>query len=270
MNWLKLLRYDLRNGLLRWRYLCVPLLFAVSCYQSWIYFFNAGCTGTWMDYLMGCFRGAMPAASVSELEFPMGWFLIMAGCLFLNLDYPMNDLTDAGQQVIVRLVNKKGWFLSKCAWNLLSSVVYMLLGMGTALVFALLSGGTASLRSTPQALIGMGIYGNVELSVAQGLVAAVLLPTLTIAALNMLQMALTLIIKPIFGFLICVCTLVLALLTASPFVLGNGAMTARNGVISAELMNPLTVAIVCGAIIILSGVVGMLRFCRMDHLRYEE
>lgn len=270
MNWLKLLRYDLRNGLLRWRYLCVPLLFAIPCYQGWIYFFNAGCTGTWMDYMIGCFRGAMPAASVSELEFPMGWFLVMAGCLFLNLDYPMNDLTDAGQQIIVRLVNKKGWFLSKCVWNLLSSVIYILLGMGTALTFALLSGGSGALRSTPQALLGMGLYGNVELSVAQGLAAAVLLPWLTVAALNMLQMALTLIIKPIFSFLICVCTLVLALLTASPFVLGNGAMTARNGIIVPELMDSVTVAIVCGAVIVVSGAAGMLRFCRMDHLRYEE
>lgn len=126
------------------------------------------------------------------------------------------------------------------------------------------------MRSTPQALIGMGLNGNVELSIAQGLAAAVLLPMLTVAALNMLQMALTLIIKPIFSFLICVCTLVLALLTASSFVLGNGAMTARNGVVATNLMNPLTVAIVCGAVIILSGVAGMLRFCRMDHLRYEE
>lgn len=270
MNWLKLLRYDLRNGLLRWRYLVVPLLFILPCYQSWIDIFNAGCTGTWMDYLMGCFRGAAPAETVSELNFPMSWFLIMAGCLYLNLDYPMNDLSDTGQQLLIRLVNKKGWYVSKFVWSLLSSILYVLLGSITALVFALASGGSVALVNTPQAAIGMHLIGNVELTLRQALLVAVILPTLTLATLNVLQMTLTLFIKPIFSFLICICLLVYALLEASPFILGNGAMVARSGILEETFLDPCAIALTCGAVIVLSGSIGLLRFARMDHLRYEE
>ena len=49
MNWLKLLRYDLRNGALRWRYLCVPVLFWPVCFSCWVMIYNSGNVGSWMD-----------------------------------------------------------------------------------------------------------------------------------------------------------------------------------------------------------------------------
>lgn len=271
MNWLKLLRYDIRSGLLRWRYLCVPVLFCVPCFYNWIQIQNAGCVGTWMDQLIGCFKGILPVASMADFEFPILWFLIMAGCLFLNLDYPLNDLTDAGQQVIVRCVNKKGWFLSKCVWNLLSTTLYILLGSLTALVFALFNGSSFGLTTTPEVLLkALNIFCITPLTVGQTLMVAVVLPYLTLAALNMLQMALSLVMKPILSFLVCVCTLVISLFFSSPYIIGNGAMVVRSGIVMEGLLNPLPTALCCVGVIALSIVIGIIRFDRMDHLRYEE
>lgn len=270
MSWLKLLRHDIRSGLLRWRYLCVPLMFCLPCFYCWIHIHNAGLTGTWMDYLLFCFKGIPPLLSMEDFEFPIQWFLIMGGCLFLNLDYPLNDLTEAGQQVIIRSVNKTGWYLSKCAWNLLSCSVYLLLGAMTALVFALTSGGTAVLVNTPEVTAkALQIYGVGVLSVGQALLAAVVLPCLTLAAFNMLQMALCLMTKPVFAFLICICLLILSLFVNTPFIPGNGAMVTRNGILAQELFDPVVLVSICLGVVVVSLAVGILRFNRMDHLRYE-
>lgn len=266
MNWLKLLRHDFRGGLLRWRYCAALLLFAIPCFQSR----SLIGTGSWMDYLLGCFKGLPPQMSLDTFSFPIQWFLVMAGSLFVNLDYPLNDLTRAGQQVIIRSVSKRGWFLSKCAWNLLSCAVYILLGALTALVFALATGGSITFTSTPAFRENiLEIYGTNAPTAAQTLIAAVGLPLLTLIALNMLQMVLCLLIKPVFSFLICVSLLVVSLFWASPYVPGNGAMVLRSSLLTEGGQEPVTVLLACFAVIGICIIVGMIRFNRMDHLRYE-
>lgn len=272
MSWFKMLRYDLRHGLLRWRYLCVPALFCVACYDGWIRISNAELVGSWMDYLMACFKGILPLSGGMEgFEFPILWFLIMGGHLILDLDYPLNDLTEAGRQVIIRCGSKKGWFLSKCVWSLLSSGLYLLLGAGTALLFALATGGAGCLVNTP-AVTGRAlmIVGQTDLTAAQAVMAAVVLPYLTIAAFGLLQMALGLLMKPIFAFLTCVCILVVSMFFSTPLIPGNGAMVARSSILTEGAVPAGTAALVCLAVILGSVIAGVIRFQYMDHLRNEE
>lgn len=270
MNWFRLLRHDIRSGLLRLRYLCVPLIFGVTCFHGWTQIYGTGYASSWMDYIMYCFKGIPPISNIDGFEFPILWFLVMAGCLYINLDYPLNDLTEAGQQLVIRSVNKKSWFLSKCVWNFLSCGLYLGIGLLTALGPALLSGGSIYLTNTPEITTRvLQVYTEKALAVPQTLAAAVLLPYLTITAFNLLQMTLCLVVKPIFSFLICVCLLVISMFTSSPFVLGNGAMLIRSGILTEALQAPWTTAFTCLAVIACSIVVGIILFGRMDHLRYE-
>ena len=223
-----------------------------------------------MDYMLGCFKGIYPLLSMEDFEFPIQWFLVMSGCLFLNLDYMLNDLTEAGQQVIIRSVSKKSWFLSKCAWNLLSCAAYILLGSLTALAFALVNGGGVTLVNSPQVCeSGLQLYGVKSLTVAQTLITAVGLPLLTLMALNMLQMVLCLLVKPVFSFLVCVCVLIISLFVNSPYMLGNGAIAARSGILLEGMQEPMPAALTCVAVIGICVIIGIIRFDRMDHLRYE-
>lgn len=270
MNWLKLFRYDFRSGVLRWRYLAAVFLFAMPCVQSWISMRSVNCVGSWMDYMLGCFKGIDPVLNIDSLEFPFQWFLIMGGCLFLNLDYPLNDLTEAGQQVIIRSVSKTSWFLSKCVWNLLSCVGYVLLGTLTALIFSLITGGNAAVVNTPQVCQdALQVYGAKMMTAGQTIAAVVGLPLVTLMALNMLQMVLSLLIKPIFSFLTCLCLLVLSLFISSPYVLGNGAMVLRSGIVLEGGQEAITTLLFCLAVIIFCSMIGILQFNRMDHLRND-
>ena len=126
----KLIRYDLRHGILRWHYCIVPLCFLIGCTEVYIMTKGYGIAGTWLDYLLNCFAGSRPVeimlGSLSSMTPPFGWLMTISGCLFLNLDYMIGDLTTAGQQMILRSRQRTGWFLSKCAWNIVSCMTYVL------------------------------------------------------------------------------------------------------------------------------------------------
>lgn len=269
MNWFKVFAHDFRGGILRRRYLLVPVLFSVPCFECMMRL-NGEISGSWIDYLMHCFRGSFPSNDLGSFEFPILWLLIIGSCMFINLDYPLNDLTDAGLQVIVRTRRRRHWFLSKCAWNLLSCAVYVLLGVLTAFLFALVFGSCVSMTNSPAATERtLQILVADSLPTGQALLVAIVLPYLTMAALNMLQMCLCLVMKPIFSFLICICMLISSAFFCSPFMLGNGAMVVRNGILAEGMLNPSTEVLTCLGGIAISIIIGIVRFDRMDFLRYE-
>lgn len=268
MNWFKLVAHDLRAGIFRARYLAVPLVFCMPCFSCMMRLYDT--MGGWLDFFAFCFKGTYPLLSgVGDFEFPILWFLVIGSCLFLNLDYPLNDLTEAGQQVLVRSVSKMGWFLSKCLWNLLSCGVYLVLGAVTAFMFAAVFGGSVKLSAGSvfyERVIG--IYAP-NLTIPQVILGSILLPYLTIAAFNMLQMVLCLFMKPIFSFLICICLLVVSIFLYTPFALGNGAMAIRCGSLAEGALDPGQTALFCAVVIACTVIIGLVRFGRMDFLRYE-
>lgn len=275
MNWLKLLRHDLRYGLIRWRYLLIFPLSVLPCIPCYNDAQLANVPGTWMDYMLYCFKGSVPVTVSPEmsLALPIFWVLAMAGSLLLNLDYFLSDLTQAGQQIMIRSKTRRGWYLSKCAWNLCSCILYMMLLCTSVLLFTLLSGGTVSLQSTPGV---MEIYLSeltVEptlLSGLPGFIAVVLMPLITIMALNMLQMAMCLLVRPIIGFLISMAILVLSIYCNLPFVLGNGAMAIRSALLVPNGISPAFAALTAVAILLASAILGSWRFQNTDILGLEE
>ena len=140
MNWRKVCAHDLYCGLLRPRYLWAMLIFMVPCIMNQIDLNFLGYRATWMDYMMGCFEG-VNRVDPKTFQFPTMWLLIMGAGLFMNLDYLLGDLSLSGQQIIVRSGNRRGWYFSKCVWNLCSTALYLLLGSLGVLVFTILMGG---------------------------------------------------------------------------------------------------------------------------------
>ncbi|HIT02007.1 MAG TPA: hypothetical protein IAC21_04185 [Candidatus Enterenecus merdae] len=275
MSWLKLLRHDLGCGLVRWRYLLVPALVLFPCIACRSGAVLTAAPGTWMDYMLYCFKGAMPMNASSELvlALPTFWALAMAGCLLLNLDYLLSDLTQAGQQIIFRSGNRRGWYLSKCVWNLCSCGLYMTLICAAVLVFTLLSGGQASAQSTPEILeinFSELMTETALLTPGQGVIAAVLLPLMTLMALSMVQMTLCLLLKPILSFVASLAVLVLAVYCNLPWIPGTGAMVIRSGLLLPGGISPGMAALVAGGIILLSAGVGCLKFKYTDMLGLEE
>lgn len=276
MNWFKLLLHDLRCGAFRVRYLIAALLVLIPCMGFLHSATLVEITPSWMDYLLMTFRGGVPVDPSNPTDIrslPYDWLLMVGACLFVNLDYMLLDLTNNGQQVIIRSQSRYGWFLSKCAWNLSASAIYFLLIGLVELVFAAVSGGIVSAENTTESymiIFGWVAFKPVQLSLQEGLILGLLLPYLTVAALSILEMTLCLIVKPVLSFLICMALLVLAVYVDSPFVLGNGAMTVRSSIIAADGQNPLLVALVAVGTILVCIIAGVVAFKNSDVLGSRE
>lgn len=275
MSWGKLLRHDLRCGLLRWRYLLAPLIFLLPCLVVQMDFAWYDIPGSWMDYLLYIFQGKEPITELQPNEaviLPMFWLMVVGGCLFLNLDYLLSDLTNEGTQVIVRGSTRAGWYLSKCVWNLCSCALYLCAAGAMTLLFTVLFGGSVTLKNTPALSCELLMTPGREVALTpwQGALLGIAAPYFTLAALSMLEMTLCLFVKPVFSFLACMAILVMAVYANTPFVLGNGAMAVRSQFASPEGMNSLLTIVVALAVILLCAVLGALKFRRTDILGLEE
>lgn len=267
----KLLIHDLRCGLFRGRYLAVPAVIAVPCFEYINWTKGASTSGSWMDIMFYIFKGQEPidiSAAIERLfEFPMPmvWLFVMGACLFLNLDYFLYDLSLTGQQIIVRCGNRRMWFLSKCIWNILSTMLYFLLAVVTAFICTLLLKGSVSINTTQE--IQQIIMGNFELAgitAGQAVLLGLVSPFLTLAALNILQMTLCIFIKPIISFLCSAGILVLSVYVSNGLVLGNGAMTIRTLAENRSNVAPATTITLAIMIIFACIAVGVMVFKRTD------
>ena len=277
MRWFKLLRYDLRYGLLRWRYLLTPLLFLLPCTVCHGVLESIGFCGTWMDYMMYCFMGVKPViydANGLELTLPSLWFLIVGGCLLFNLDYMLHDLTQAGQQIIIRSKSRCGWYLAKCFWNLCSCIQYILLAGVSVMFSCLASGAQPSLLNTPEITQASFSYeklmDTIKLTAGQGLLIAVVVPLISLMAISMLQMMLCLLIKPVLSFLVSMALLMSAVYCNSPLVLGTGAMVIRSNILVADGVSPVLATLVAVSVILISAGAGCLFLNNIDILELVE
>lgn len=274
MKLFNLFRHDFANGVLRCRYFAAAGLFLLPSLQMVNILASREETGTWIDFLFYVFKGMEPISflnSMEQIRIPISWLLIIGGCLFLNLDYLLQDLTSAGQQVLVRCNSRKAWYLSKCFWNTTSCLVYFSVGIGMTLIVSLLAGAEIKLIDTPTISFDLLMLHNpVNLTSAQAICIALLLPLLTLVTINQIQMTLSLYVKPILSFLICISLLVIAVYASTPFAIGNGAMVIRSSYLSESGVDPGIACVVCIVAYLACVVLGTIRFKHTDILGIEE
>lgn len=264
MSWHKLICHDLRRGLLRPGYLLAPLvtLFPGYLYRSLCRYTSAG--GSWLDFLFFLFKGQSYGILA---PLPMEWLLAAGFCLLLNLRFFLQDLTLNGQQLMVRSGSRARWFLSKCLWNLTSCFLYFCILGGCGVLMA---GGNAALRTNPDLLgLLLNTAPSPVLSSFQSVAGGLILPCLTVAALSLLEMTLSMAVKPIPALILCVGLLVLSICGNSGWILGTGAMTIRNQWVVPNGVSAAAVTAVALGTILLCTVLGAAFFRRMDILPSE-
>ena len=266
MTFCKIIFHDLRCGLLQKKYL-VTIIISLICLWPFVSATkNLKLEGTWMDMILYLFRGCMPISHGERSRMPLLWLFLVNGCLFLNLEYPLTDLTQNGVQVIYRYHNRKLWYLSKCLWNLSSTFMYFFLLIVVVSILSFVIG--IQFRAVPSPDWKMFLFDNpdVEIIDSTAIIAGLCMPYLSLAALNLLQMTLCLFIKPVLSFVFCVGIIILGVYFNYPWILGNGAMALRT-VTSNHRNVTIILAIITAGVCIVGGT---LRFCHMDILPGDE
>jgi len=278
MKFFKLLRFDLKNGLLRrWQgylILFATIIFAYIDFSIRIMEIRAGgiygqgevSIGTFLFYLFGGMEKYVPSPA-NPFIFPALWILVFIQILFITLYYPFDNLNGIGKNLLIASGRRKSWWLSKCIWNISSVCACFIIIWLTALVCTLVTGGELSFAVGPLAEglfpKALWIKRPMDTQLFFYLIPA---PLLVAAALSLVQMVVSLVIRPIFSFLCSAVLLGISIYYVSPAFIGNYAMAVRADSIAFDSVDGKTGLGLCLLIIGVSILFGYLLFGRYDIL----
>lgn len=285
MRFFKLVFYDIKHGLLKkWKW-CIGILlmnFAfLLLFLLKLATYNKGARiqhtvpaviPTFGDISFFIFAGMaeyIPQPDQS-FAFPLIWLLLYIVLLWLTLEYTNNDLTTSGQQLLIRTHGRTLWWLSKCVWNFLCVLCFFILIWGEVLLFCIARGYPISL-SMHAIFLESIIPAQMD---AKGyllpqLFSLFLVTPLVMYALSMFEMVLTLWVKPVASFAVTSGVLVVSAYKLSPLLIGNYAMPVRSSAFYSSGVDATTGVFLAGILIILSIVVGIVRFRKLDILPME-
>lgn len=226
------------------------------------------------DSLLYLTGGMLPVSFKSltdSFQFPVRWLLPHVLILFFTLDYARNDLTHGGTQVLTRAHNRVLWWMSKCIWNTMT--VFSCFATELAVWFLLSSFVIKTEGFSLNSILFEGFF-NASLP-EQGIFTwkyigtFCLLPVLVCAAVSLLQMTLTLYVKPVFAYVAAIVYYIAGVYYVTPLLLSNYALSVRSSTIGLYNFRPETGLILCVASGIIAVSIGGVRLCRMDLLNYD-
>lgn len=270
MNWYKLISYDIRFGLVRKRNILSVFQFILIGLSYWrrsqrVLLGKLGC-----DYLIYIFSGIKPITNAEEFVMPIIWLQIMCCPLYLNLNYPRNDLTSFGLQSLIRTHKRTQWYICKCIWSAISSVVYFTIAGIVAFALPLLLQKDSTLSFMRYSVVDSGIQAIYQIGIAE-MTEIYFAPLLNIIAINMLQMTLSFFVKEVYAFICCLSFLILSVYMPSALILGNGAMIIRSELygVGVSAISSCATVIVSLIMVVLSVIIGIVRFKRFDILSVD-
>lgn len=283
MKYIKLLWFDIRNGMIYNPMLFViPVMVAlIACFDltnqisalNEFKYFETGIKGDFADYMMYMYGGMdkyVPEPG-NPFIFPVRWTVVFLVLPFITLNYPYKDMQGFGQQILVRTRGRTIWWLSKCVWNILSVLVYHCLVFGIAALFGIAVGGGISgeINKDLQYAIFQIARDSVLDNDAPWSFVIILLPVLVSLCINLLQMTLSLFIKPVFSFFVVAFLMISSAYFTSPYLIGNYAMPVRYDMVIKDGVS-ITVGLVVSLVLIIVAVgVGTIRFHQYDILNKE-
>lgn len=280
MRFINDLIFDFRQGILRSRtLLLVPaLIAAVTFFDFYVkarryledgMIQNAAGYGDYWFYLYGGMCEYIPFPE-NPFQFPVVWILVLLILPFILLNYPFQDLYGVGQQVLVRSGRRSLWWLSKCCWNFCGTVLYHLTIQAIGLVLSLASGMEISNRIHMDFINLVFNIRNQEVWNPSSLpISVLMLPVLISAAINMLQMTVSLFIRPIFSFFAAAVLLLSSAYLLSPFVIGNYAMAFRYDWMLKAGVSIGTGKRIAAVLLFQAALLGLVRFRLYDILEKE-
>ncbi len=287
MNVCKMLACDINEGILKnKRYIVAPLLAILECLYAHINisslksYRDVTQTSSIIELIAEIFHGCDPIAQNTnpdiKIAIPYLWFAIFVFAVFISFDYMHNDLTQFGIQILSRSKKRIEWWFSKCLWCILSSVWFYFLFFITIVLFGVVNEYSIMPSEDPEVLNIIAdqsvMYSFVGIAVTSCTVHLKLLflPLLVIITLNVIQMFLTLFIKPMHAYLLIVGLLTVGILTDVPIAVSRLSMVTFSRIFYENGYNEEIGLIICFILIVSLIVGGGLLFKRYDILPDRE
>lgn len=230
----KLIFYDLRNGLLRcWKkYLISFFLFNLFYLDLYFKWGNSKLNrsdlslGDYILYPIAGMKVYIPNAR-EPFIFPVLWIIIFMLIFYIVLYYPFLDLCGFGKNILVNSRKRSLWWLSKCVWVISSVITYFAIACITAILFSIAANAKSSLNINHTLLMMFGIRDIDLVSSQNNVILAALLLILVAISLCLMQLTISLFIKPLYSFSLTVSLLLFSAYCKTPLLIGNYAMPIR-------------------------------------------
>ncbi len=279
MKYIKMFWIDFKNGILKnvLLFLCPMILAVFTFWDAWNRIhgvkeinLSLAAYGDYWFYVYGGMQKYVPGPG-NRFQVPIIWMVVFILPAFLLLNYPVKDMQHMGTQMMVRIGGRTRWWLSKCMWNVLATVLYHVLLAGILLGLCFVFNIPLSSRIHVE-LLGMlfNLFGGNTLLPREMIPTVIfLIPILCSVAFNLLQMTLCLFIKPIFSFFVTAVLLVSSAYLLSPYMLGNYAMPLRYSWIFEGGVS-FQVGIVASVLLaVVAVIIGMIRFRKYEILNRD-
>lgn len=274
----KCLRYDLKCGMLKEykKYAIAVILFIIIGVDFFIKM-NSRET-TVCDYYFYLFFGMeeyIPFPG-NKFRFPALWAAVILYVSYITLYYPYKDLNGYGKNVLINAQNKKIWFLSKCVWVGVSTIIYFLFAFAVLFVLAIVFGAECTVAVSSDTVFKFIPYVTTEQNLLfnDGMYYKVtflhyILPVLVCVMNNLVQLLLSLFIKPFFSYIFTVSYTITSAYYLKCFMLGNYAMLARSDIFISNGVDFNIGFIICLSVIIIVAALGTAVFSKQDIINKE-
>jgi hypothetical protein len=280
MNRLRFIWFDVKNGILReWRrYLVAFIIFGLLSISLTISvqpiapLYEMSSSLTFGDYLVNMMCGMKEYMfdPSNPFSFPAAWMLAFLFMAYITLNYPYHDLMGMGKHLIIVSGSRTLWWLSKCVWVALSVLSFFLVGFASSALWTLISGGDFSFDVSEIVPIVLQFDTTILLPRPWDMTGLLLAVPLMTVALCCVQLLLSLLIRPMFSYIVTIGVLFLSAYFQSPWLIGNYMMAARSiCFVDGGLSWQIGAAISCvliAAVVVMGGVL----FNRLDILDWEQ
>ena len=291
MKFLKLLQYDLGKNLL-----AKPIKWIVSGLLFLYFFLNFTLDGThtfWCkntlmeniqvfhgleisvgDSLIYLTGGMLPIEFTSltdNFQFPVMWLLPHITILYITLSYPSDDLNCMGIQVLTRMRSKYLWWLSKCLWNILSVVSCFVVGLFVWYLLSILTGKVMD-YSLNEIFFNRMFHDYISEQNAANfeyIMCFIIMPIVVCITISLIQMALTLYIKPVFAYMMVCIYYIAGIYYANPVLISNYAMSSRSSVLGLYNFRPETGIVICSVFATTAIIIGVIRMKNKDLINMD-
>lgn len=278
MKYIKNVRMDIQHGMLKnKRLLLLPLLLTVIIFLDFAnrvsLYCNAGAVvkkdisaaDFWM-YLYGGMKEYIPG--IEGFRFPSVWLVLFVGIAFPVLNYPFDHMKGVGVQILSRSGSRRSWWLAKCTWNFFCTFLFHALVFVTGLLLCFLWDLPVNNRIDGKLIqLLFEMEAPLEGTVCPWYV--FLLPFIVSASVNLLQMTVSLFVRPVFGFCVTLTLLIVSAYDLHPALVGNYAMGIRLQCFLAAGVEPAKGILLSVLLSAACVIVGVVKFNSYDILNGE-
>lgn len=216
---IKLLKNDLQITFTsQWKkFIPIVLLAILGCLQLFLKENDMNVIPGFMDYLQFFFEGIEPFKIIDAntiFKIPAIWLCLHLYIFYLIADYPIQDMKMIGKETIVRVSNRKVWWISRCLTTVMIVIAsYIILNI-TIILFTLSTRGE--------------LLQSIAKNSPDMIVTILILPLIITCCVGLFQLSISLRYRSLLSFLVIVVVLVMSAYFMHPLLFGNYLMLLRN------------------------------------------